>query len=135
MIQTRIKVGKSAMDKAPMYYPQYLSEGYNIYSALITIIFFSVLIGIQWFYSAGQMTIITTVCIGLFIAVWNYLPNGWCSIYFVSDHSHGIRGFCYPDMRQDNYSMDLYDARRAIDKFLECGHQPEPKDLNIIKYP
>ena len=134
-MKTRIKVGRSTMDGSPMYYPQYYSKGKHVGDAVATLIFFSVVIGVQWGLSAEQETIITTAVIGVAIAALAYSNKGWRAIYFVSDHSYGIRGFCYPDMRQDNYSMYEYDARLAIDNFLKNGHQQEPKDLNIINYP
>lgn len=134
-MKTRIKIGKSAMGNSPMYYPQYYSEGKHTVDSIATLIFFSVVIGVQWSLSAEQQTIVITAFIGVALAVLAYFSKGWRSIYFVSDHSYGIRGFCRPDMRQDNYSMSEYDAKRAIDNFIKRGSQPAPKDLNVINCP
>jgi hypothetical protein len=134
-MKTRIKVGKSAMDSSPMYYPQYYREGKHVGDAVATLIFFSVVIGSQWGLSADQETIITTAVIAAALAALAYFNKGLRSIYFVSDHSYGIRDFCHPNMRQDNYSMYESDAKRAVDEFLKFGHQSMPENHNIINYP
>lgn len=130
-MKTRIKLGKSAMDNSPMYYPQYFSEGRNIGDVIGTLSLFAVFIGIMWLCGGGYRSFVTTSVIGTLTAIWSYFHTSWCSIYFVSDHGyyHQIK------MQWANYSMHKSHAELAIDNFLKNGQQSYPKDLNVINYP